>query len=107
MSVANYQSDLAKQQAAEDAARQEKQNQAVWFEVLAKFPVRDTEANFRLFVTYSNPLTLAAADHLIKAKTFGVDMSSREEIIRDLIETVKGPVEKRSLAVRMPTWSLR
>ena len=108
MSVINYTNQLAAEQAKQDAASKENESRAVFEELLNLYTVRATEANYALFKAWAYPLTFAAGEHLIKNKVpgFSPDLTSREEIIAELLEAYPKD-ERRNWGIRMSTWSLR
>jgi hypothetical protein len=117
MSIQNYQSEMSASRATEDAQKLDAANHAAWMELLAMFPLADNTANYKLFVEYCNPLTIAGGTHLIQMKPQGFDfaLTSREKLIEELGKLIRENTttktlsdhDFRSMVVRMSTWSLR
>jgi hypothetical protein len=108
MSV-NYQAAQAAEAAADQKVQRNEVNARGWQQVLAKYPLRDTQANYQLLLQWSNPITLEAFETLLRQKPagFNLDMSSREGIIEDIVAHSHGDANTlRQLKARLTTYSL-
>lgn len=106
MSEVNYAAAQAQQAEADTKAQRDEANAQAWHAILDRFYVRDTQANYSLAVSWSSGrLTLESFEALLRHG--GLDMSSREGIIDDIIQNSFGDANAlRSLRLRLSTYSL-
>ena len=110
MSTINFENEQAKQQAAESAAQRDEANARAYQTILRSYTLRDTFANFRIIEEWAKPnvITLLAFEELLKASPQSLDMSSREEIIEDILKNshTSDANEQRQIRFRLTTFSL-
>jgi hypothetical protein len=117
MSEINYQNEMAVEQAKADADRLEAANRAVFDEILARYAISENEANYQMFRSFANPMTVEACEYLLKGNVSGFTLSwsSRDKIIEELANKVRDNTTQKTLSaydwkqlvIRMSTWSLR
>ncbi len=109
MSTINFENTQGEQQAVESKAQRDEVNARAWHSILAKFPLRDTQANFGVIADWSKPnaVTLEAFEELLRVSPKSLDMSSRDQIIDDIVQHSHGDTnELRQLRFRLSTYSL-
>ena len=63
-----------------------------------KYPLRDTQANYNIVLTWGNPITIESFEALLRRKSHGLDMISREKIIEDIWTTATGTEHAATVA---------
>lgn len=107
MTNVNYEEAKADQAAAQEKAQRDEVNARAWHQILNKYPLRDTRANYTAILGWCNPITMEAFESLLRQKNNGLDVSSREEIIDDIIDHSHGDSNTlRNFRLRLTTWSL-
>jgi hypothetical protein len=66
-------------------------------------PIKEHEANYQMFLKFAGTvLTMESADYLMNPKTrpegFQVDMTTRQALIKELVEMLRDPTERRMTA---------
>lgn len=103
----NYEQALADQAAKNDKAQRDEQNARAWHAILNKYPLRDTQANYNIVLTWGNPITMESCEALLRRKDNGLDMVSREKLIADIVNNSHGDQNAlRQLRTRLGTFSL-
>ena len=103
----NYEQTLADQAVKNDKAERDEVNARGWHAILNKYPLRDTQANYNIVLTWGNPITMESFEALLRRKSHGLDMVSREEIIEDIVDNSYGDANSlRQLRFRLSTYSL-
>jgi hypothetical protein len=107
MTNVNYEQAKADQAAAQEKAQRDEVNARAWHQILNKYPLRDTQANYNLVVTWSDPITIESFEALLRRKDNGLDMVSREKLIADIVNNSHGDQNAlRQLRFRLGTYSL-
>jgi hypothetical protein len=107
MTNVNYEQAKADQAAAQEKAQRDEVNARAWHQILNKYPLRDTQANYNLLLGWANPLSLEAFEALLRADPKSLVMISREQIIEDILEHSHGDQNTlRQLRTRLGTYSL-
>jgi hypothetical protein len=105
----NYLEEQAAQAEKEAKAKHDRLNAEGWGQVLSKFPLRDTQANFTVLCEWCAPntITVEAFESLLRSNSKSLDMTSREGIIKDILDHSTGDKNTlRDLGIRLSTWSL-
>jgi hypothetical protein len=105
----NYETALADQAAAEQKAQRDEQNARAWHAILAKYPLRDSQANYSMLLLWANPLSLEAFEELLRSRPAGLtlDAVSRESLIEEIVKNSSSDLNsQRSLRLRLSTNSL-
>ena len=115
----SYESKAAAEQQQKEAAQHETRNREVFDEVLARYPLKSHEANFRLFVDRAGDgiLSIAKCEYLLKHRVagFNPDVVTREQLIDELAQELRDGCTTKTLSdydfrqwrLRASTWSLR
>jgi len=103
MSTISYEAKVREQEATRKAAALDAKNRAVFEYILAKYPIKEHEANYQMFLKFAGTvLTMESADYLMNPKTrpedFQVDMTTRQALIEELVEMLLDPTERRMTA---------
>jgi hypothetical protein len=100
MSTISYEEKVRADEAARKAAALDQKNRAVFEYLLAKYPIKEHEANYKLFLQWSAVLTMDAADYLMKNKPEGFqpDMTTRVALVEELVEMLRDSTERRMTA---------
>src|SRR6266478_4253289 len=114
-----YETQTATETQQKESAQREARNREVFDEVLARYPLKDHEANFRLFVDWAGDgiLTIEKAEYLLKHRVagFNPDVVTREQLISELAQELRDGCTTKTLSdydfrqwrLRASTWSLR
>lgn len=106
----NYEQTIAAQAAQQDKVARDKKSAEGWNQILGKYPLRDTQANFAALLEWANQLTLEAFEELIRTKPSNIstlDATSREGIIDDIVQHSHGDSNTlRQLRLKLSTYSL-
>jgi len=99
MTEISYETKFREQEAARKAAELHRKNRAVFEQALNRWYLKEHEANFALLVQWSPILTMEAIAFLMDPKTrpanFTPDMTTREKLIKELLDMIEDPTGKR------------
>jgi hypothetical protein len=105
----NYQEHLAENAAAESRTALDKANAEGYAQILARYAIRDTQANYAVLRDWAAPnaITVDSFIALLRSDPKAIDMSSREGVIQDIVDVSTGSDnDLRSLKFRLSTFSL-
>ena len=107
MSIINYENLKASEDAAALKSERDKENASVYGEILNRWTIRDTAANYNIIAGWCNPITLAGFEALLRKSPKSLDMVSREWLIKDIVDHSHGDKGMlRDLSIRLSTYSL-
>ena len=75
----NYEQTLADQAVKNDKAERDEQNARGWHAILNKYPLRDTQANYNIVLTWAARITMESFEALLRRKSHGLDMVSERK----------------------------
>jgi hypothetical protein len=105
----NYSQMLTEESAAAEKSALDKANAEGYGKVLARYAIRDTQANYAVLRDWSAPeaITVDSFIALLHSGSKAIDMSSRDEIIQDIVDASTGDQNVlRELKFRLSTFSL-
>lgn len=108
MSTTNFEQSQIALTATQAKAQQDRVNADAWGAILNRYPLRDSQANYSVILDWcGDQITVEKFERLWAENPSVLDVSSREEIIQDIVDNSFGNSnDLRSLAFRLSTFSL-